>query len=126
MRGHAARKERDRRAALEALAGEAIEEGGSEYNPFLEEGGRPADGSSVEVAGSTARMVSGSPCVVTGKACPIVSRHAMQPAYRSISLCAISPVRGEVHGFLAGRNGTLGESSGSGEQSCVTHTQGPS
>jgi DNA-directed RNA polymerase subunit beta' len=39
----AARKERDRRAALEALAGEAIEEGGSEYNPFLEEGGRPAD-----------------------------------------------------------------------------------
>jgi DNA-directed RNA polymerase subunit beta' len=39
----AARKERDRRAALEALAGEAIEEGGAEYNPFLEEGGRPAD-----------------------------------------------------------------------------------
>jgi DNA-directed RNA polymerase subunit beta' len=38
----AARKERDRRAALEALAGEAIEEGGAEYNPFLEEG-RPAD-----------------------------------------------------------------------------------
>ncbi|MDQ3128286.1 MAG: DNA-directed RNA polymerase subunit beta', partial [Chloroflexota bacterium] len=38
----AARKERDRRAALEALAGEAIEDGGSEYNPFLEEG-RPAD-----------------------------------------------------------------------------------
>jgi DNA-directed RNA polymerase subunit beta' len=41
----AARKERDRRAALEALAGEAIEEGaGAEYNPFLEEGGvRPTD-----------------------------------------------------------------------------------
>src|SRR5204863_9801869 len=39
----AARKERERRAALEALAGEAIEDGGSEYNPFLEEGGRPAD-----------------------------------------------------------------------------------
>jgi DNA-directed RNA polymerase subunit beta' len=38
----AARKERDRRAALEALAGEAIEDLGSEYNPFLEEG-RPAD-----------------------------------------------------------------------------------
>src|SRR4029078_10603553 len=36
----APRKERDRRAALEALAGEAIEEGaGAEYNPFLEEGG---------------------------------------------------------------------------------------
>ncbi len=40
----AARKERDRRAALEALAGEAIEEGGTEYNPFLEDGTqRPAD-----------------------------------------------------------------------------------
>src|SRR4051794_3109828 len=39
----AARKERDRRAALEALAGEAIDETGSEYNPFLEEGSRPAD-----------------------------------------------------------------------------------
>jgi DNA-directed RNA polymerase subunit beta' len=39
----AARKERERRAALEALAGEAIEDTGSEYNPFLEEGGRPAD-----------------------------------------------------------------------------------
>ncbi len=39
----AARKERDRRAALEALAGEAIEDTGSEYNPFLEEGGRPAE-----------------------------------------------------------------------------------
>ena len=40
----AARKERDRRAALEALAGEALEDTGSEYNPFLEEGGgRPND-----------------------------------------------------------------------------------
>jgi DNA-directed RNA polymerase subunit beta' len=40
----AARKERDRRAALEALAGEAIEEGAAEYNPFLDEGGvRPTD-----------------------------------------------------------------------------------
>jgi len=40
----AARKERERRAAIEALAGEAIEVGGAEYNPFLEEGGqRPAD-----------------------------------------------------------------------------------
>ncbi|MBA2717615.1 MAG: DNA-directed RNA polymerase subunit beta' [Chloroflexi bacterium] len=38
----AARKERDRRAAIEALAGEAIDDTGSEYNPFLEEG-RPAD-----------------------------------------------------------------------------------
>jgi DNA-directed RNA polymerase subunit beta' len=40
----AARKERDRRAALEALAGEAIEEGAVEYNPFLEDGtGRATD-----------------------------------------------------------------------------------
>ena len=39
----AARKERDRRAALEALAGEVLEDGGSEYNPFLEDGSRPAD-----------------------------------------------------------------------------------
>jgi DNA-directed RNA polymerase subunit beta' len=40
----AARKERDRRAAIEALAGEAIEDTGSEYNPFLEDGtARPTD-----------------------------------------------------------------------------------
>ncbi len=40
----AARKERERRAAIEALAGEAIEDTGAEYNPFLEEGGiRPTD-----------------------------------------------------------------------------------
>ncbi len=39
----AARKERERRAALEALAGEAIDDSNSEYNPFLEETGRPAD-----------------------------------------------------------------------------------
>jgi len=38
----AARKERERRAALEALAGEALEEG-IEFNPFLQDGdGRPA------------------------------------------------------------------------------------
>jgi hypothetical protein len=36
----AARKERERRAALEALAGEAIEEGAA-YNPFLEAGDEP-------------------------------------------------------------------------------------
>jgi hypothetical protein len=35
----AARKERERRAAIEALAGEALEDGGAEYNPFLEDGG---------------------------------------------------------------------------------------
>jgi DNA-directed RNA polymerase subunit beta' len=34
----AARKERERRAALEALAGEALEDLGSDYNPFLEDG----------------------------------------------------------------------------------------
>jgi DNA-directed RNA polymerase subunit beta' len=40
----AARKERERRAALEALAGEAIEDLGPDYNPFLEEGeGRGLD-----------------------------------------------------------------------------------
>jgi DNA-directed RNA polymerase subunit beta' len=41
----AARKERERRAALEALAGEALEGlGEAEYNPFLEDGGeRPVD-----------------------------------------------------------------------------------
>ena len=32
----AARKERERRAALEALAGEALDDGASAYNPFLE------------------------------------------------------------------------------------------
>ena len=40
----AARKERERRAALEALAGEALEDLGAEYNPFLEDGeGRAPD-----------------------------------------------------------------------------------
>jgi DNA-directed RNA polymerase subunit beta' len=34
----AARKERERRAALEALAGEALEEAGEAYNPFLDDG----------------------------------------------------------------------------------------
>ena len=39
----AARKERDRRAALEALAGEAIEEGGVRVQPVPRGGRRPAD-----------------------------------------------------------------------------------
>ena len=40
----AALKERQRRAALEALAGEALEGlGEAEYNPFLEDGTRPVD-----------------------------------------------------------------------------------
>src|SRR4029079_18433258 len=34
----AARKERERRAALEALAGEALADLGPDYNPFLEDG----------------------------------------------------------------------------------------
>ncbi|HET9121344.1 MAG TPA: hypothetical protein VFN72_12515, partial [Solirubrobacterales bacterium] len=38
----AARKERERRAALEALAGEALEDLGSEFNPFLEDGSERA------------------------------------------------------------------------------------
>src|SRR4051812_17853325 len=47
----AARKERDRRAALEALAGEAIEGlGASEYNPFLEEGRPPSDEETADLA----------------------------------------------------------------------------
>jgi DNA-directed RNA polymerase subunit beta' len=40
----AARKERERRAAIEALAGEALEDAGAAYNPFLEAGdGRSED-----------------------------------------------------------------------------------
>lgn len=40
----AAMKERQRRLALEALAGEAVEGlGEAEYNPFLEDGGRVPD-----------------------------------------------------------------------------------
>ena len=40
----AARKERERRAAIEALAGESLDDLGSEYNPFLEDGeNRPPD-----------------------------------------------------------------------------------
>jgi len=45
----AARKERERRAAIEALAGEAIEDTGAEYNPFLEDGA--ARGGDDEAAG---------------------------------------------------------------------------
>ncbi len=39
----AARRERDRRAALEALAGEALDDSGSEYNPFLDDGTASSD-----------------------------------------------------------------------------------
>ncbi len=47
----AARKERERRAALEALAGEALEDLGSEYNPFLEDGEtRAADDDTSDLA----------------------------------------------------------------------------
>src|SRR5215213_6900939 len=46
----AARKERERRAALEALAGEALDDGTSAYNPFLEEGDGPASNGDEPVA----------------------------------------------------------------------------
>ena len=46
----AARKERERRAALEALAGEALDDLGAEYNPFLEDGeGRAPDEEATEL-----------------------------------------------------------------------------
>jgi DNA-directed RNA polymerase subunit beta' len=47
----AARKERERRAALEALAGEALGEGAEAYNPFLEAGeGEAGEAEAVPVA----------------------------------------------------------------------------
>jgi DNA-directed RNA polymerase subunit beta' len=49
----AAARERARRAAIEALAGEALEGLGAEFehNPFLEDGAtRPADGEAAEIA----------------------------------------------------------------------------
>jgi DNA-directed RNA polymerase subunit beta' len=50
----AARKERERRAALEALAGEALEEG-IEFNPFLQDGeSRPAAEEDVVLIGQPA------------------------------------------------------------------------
>jgi DNA-directed RNA polymerase subunit beta' len=52
----AAAAERRRRAAIEALAGEAIESVGDEYNPFLEEGaGRSTD---EETAGLAASLLA--------------------------------------------------------------------
>jgi DNA-directed RNA polymerase subunit beta' len=51
----AARRERERRAAIEALAGEAIESLGSQYNPFLEDGSaRPDEGDGQALAASIA------------------------------------------------------------------------
>jgi hypothetical protein len=53
----AAAQERRRRAALEALAGEAIEQlGGPEYNPFLDEGGPRAPDE--ETAGLAATLLA--------------------------------------------------------------------
>jgi DNA-directed RNA polymerase subunit beta' len=53
----AARRERERRAAIEALAGEALEEGAAEYNPFLEEGGgRPPEDETSELAALAATI----------------------------------------------------------------------
>jgi hypothetical protein len=54
----AARKERDRRAALEALAGETLDETGADYNPFLEEGARPGDDDAAGLA--LAAQIAGS------------------------------------------------------------------
>jgi hypothetical protein len=56
----AARKARERQAALEALAGEALDGlGDAEYNPFLEDGdGRPADDEAAGLA--LAATIAGS------------------------------------------------------------------
>jgi DNA-directed RNA polymerase subunit beta' len=55
----AARKERERRAALEALAGEALDDLGTEYNPFLDEGeGRAPDDEAAGLA--LAATIAGS------------------------------------------------------------------
>ncbi len=51
----AARKESERRAAIEALAGEALEDGGDAYNPFLEDGSpRSADDDAAGLARAAA------------------------------------------------------------------------
>jgi DNA-directed RNA polymerase subunit beta' len=52
----AAAAERKRRAALEALAGEALEAGEGEYNPFLAEDARPSDDE--ETAGLAASLLA--------------------------------------------------------------------
>jgi DNA-directed RNA polymerase subunit beta' len=55
----AARKERERRAAIEALAGEALDDLGTEYNPFLDEGeGRAPDDEAAGLA--LAATIAGS------------------------------------------------------------------
>jgi len=58
----AAQRERARRAALEALAGESLEAlaGGQEFNPFLDEGDRPpASDETAELAASLLAASSG-------------------------------------------------------------------
>ncbi len=51
----AARKERERRTAIEALAGEALTDGGAVYNPFLEDGGAaPGDDDAAGLARAAA------------------------------------------------------------------------
>jgi DNA-directed RNA polymerase subunit beta' len=55
----AARKERERRAAIEALAGESLEEGAAAYNPFLEDGSpRPPEDDAAGLA--RAATIAGS------------------------------------------------------------------
>jgi len=55
----AARKERERRAALEALAGESLGDGGQDYNPFLEDGS-PRSGADDAAGPVRAATVAGS------------------------------------------------------------------
>jgi DNA-directed RNA polymerase subunit beta' len=58
----AAAAERKRRAALEALAGEALEAGAAgEYNPFLEDGGRSDDEETAGLAASLLATVGAEP-----------------------------------------------------------------
>ncbi|HET9613626.1 MAG TPA: DNA-directed RNA polymerase subunit beta', partial [Candidatus Limnocylindrales bacterium] len=104
----AARKERERRAALEALAGEAIDEGGAEYNPFLEEG-RPAD----EAAGlALAATIAGSGD--DGEFNPFLAEGATDedPVPAEDDNPFLSPV-GASDDAAAGGDGSDGEPSGS-------------
>jgi len=79
----AARKERDRRAALEALAGEALDETGGDYNPFLEEGARADDDDAAglalaaQIAGSDEDVEPRNPFGGAGEG---VAEDALEPA----------------------------------------------
>ena len=82
----AALKERQRRAALEALAGEALEGlGETEYNPFLEDGVRPVDEETAglalaaTIAGADADGDEANPFLVEGDVAPSVEEPAFNP-----------------------------------------------